>query len=39
MNSKTAKKVEKKRKNHFESHNISVFDCLYHDAELYTSKR
>ena len=39
MNSKTAKKVGKKRSNHFQSHNISVFDCLYHDAERISSKR
>ena len=39
MNSKAAKKVEKKRKNHFESSKISVFDSLYNDAERYTSKR
>lgn len=32
MNSKYTKKVQQKRKNHFKSENISIFDQLYSDA-------
>jgi hypothetical protein len=39
MNSRTAQKIEKKRKEHFEAENISIFDSLYSDAERYNSKR
>ena len=38
-NSSTARKIEKKRKDHFQSQNISVFECLYNDAERYNSKK
>lgn len=39
MNSKTAKRVEEKRKKHFNSTQSSVFQSLYNDAARYSAKR
>lgn len=39
MNSKTAKKVERKRNNHFKTYQTNVFESLYYDAAIYSTKK
>lgn len=39
MNSKAAKNVDRKRNRHFKTYQTNVFESLYYDAAIYSTKK